>query len=322
MPVEGHVMILITGGLGFIGLHTARRFLDVGEQVVLTQYRVRREPDFIKSEIGKRAFIETLDVTAGHDVIDLVRRHKVTGIVHLAVPGLGALSAAEDYRVNTIGFLNILEAARLFDVRRVSLASSIAVYASLPEGPFREEALLPVHSGYPTETFKKALEILGLHYASRTDVEVVALRIGSPFGPLYHSLAAPTSRICHAAAKGAPVDFTGARRGAPHDEDHTDAFYVKDCAAAIQLLQMADKLSHRIYNIGCERPMLYRDFVAAVKAAAPDAQISLQSGRSPQYRPNAYMDITRIKEEVGYRPRYNFKQGVEEYIDWLRSHPE
>ncbi|HSE90334.1 MAG TPA: NAD(P)-dependent oxidoreductase, partial [Candidatus Binatia bacterium] len=266
-------MILITGGLGFIGLHTARRFLDVGEQVVLTQYKMRREPDFIKSEIGKRAFIEPLDVTAGHDVIDLVRRHKVTGIVHLAVPGLGALSVAEDYRVNMIGFLNILEAARLCDVRRVSLASSVAVYASLPEGPFREEALLPVHSGYPTEAFKKALEILGLHYASRTDLEVVALRIGNPFGPLYHSLAAPTSRICHAAAKGTAADFTGARRGAPYEEDDTDAFYVKDCATAIQLLQMADKLSHRIYNIGSGRPMMYREFVDAVKAAVPDAQI-------------------------------------------------
>ena len=35
-------MILITGGLGFIGLHTARRFLDAGEKVVLTHDRVRR----------------------------------------------------------------------------------------------------------------------------------------------------------------------------------------------------------------------------------------------------------------------------------------
>jgi UDP-glucose 4-epimerase len=315
-------MILITGGLGFIGLHTARRFLDAGEQVVLTQYRVRREPDFIKDKIGKRALIETLDVTAGHDVIDLVRRHKVTGIVHLAVPGLGALSAAEDYRVNVMGFLNILEAARLFDVRRVSFASSIAVYASLPEGPFSEEALLPVHSGYPTETFKKVLEILGLHYASRSSLEVVALRIGNPFGPLYHSLAAPTSRICHAAAKGTPTDFTGARRGAPYEEDDTGAFYVKDCAAAIQLLQTADKLSHRIYNIGSEGPLTYGDFVEAVKAAVPDAQISLRPGRNPLYRPNAYMDITRIKEDVGYRPHYDIKRAVEEYIDWLKSHPQ
>jgi UDP-glucose 4-epimerase len=315
-------MILITGGLGFIGLHTARCFLDVGEQVVLTHYRVRREPDFIKDEIGKRAFIETLDVTASHDVIDLVRRYKITGIVHLAVPGLGALSAAEDYRVNVMGFLNILEAARLSDVKRVSLASSVAVYASVPEGPFHEEALLPVHSGNPTETFKKALEILGLHYASRTDVEVVALRIGSPFGPLYHSLAAPTSRICHAAAKGMPTDFRGVRRGAPYEEDDTGAFYVKDCAKAIQLLQMADKLSHQIYNISGERPMTYSEFTRAVKAVVPDAQVSLQPGHSPRHRPRAYMDITRIKESVGYLPQYDMERAVKEYIDWLRKYPE
>jgi UDP-glucose 4-epimerase len=315
-------MILITGGLGFIGLHTARCFLDVGEQVVLTHYRIRREPDFIKADIGKSVFVETLDVTASHDVIDLVRKYKVTGIVHLAVPGLGALSAAEDYRVNMMGFLNILEAARLFEVRRVSLASSVAVYASLPEGPFREEALLPVHSGNPTETFKKALEILGLHYASRTDVELVALRIGSPFGPLYHSLAAPTSRICHAAARGLPTNFTGVRRGAPYEEDDTGAFYVKDCARAIQLLQMADKLSHQIYNISSEQPMTYGGFVEAVKAVVPDAQVNLQPGRSPRHRPRAYMDITRIEESVGYRPQYDIEGAVKEYIGWLRKYPE
>jgi len=315
-------MILITGGLGFIGLHTARRFLDVGEQVVLTQFRVRREPDFIKAEIGKRAFIETLDVTATHDVIDIVRKHKVTGIVHLAVPGLGALSAAEDYRMNVMGFLNILEAARLFQVRRVSFASSVAVYAGLAEGPFREDAPLPVQSGNPTETFKKALEILGLHYASRTDLEVVQLRIGTPFGPLYHSLAAPTSRIIHAAAKGVPADFTGARGGAPHQEDDTGAFYVKDCARAIQLLQMADKLSQRIFNISSEAPMKYREFVEAVKKVVPNTQIDLPPGHGPRNRPNAYMDISRLKQEVGYQPEYSLEQGVREYIDWLRNHAE
>src|SRR5262245_28850027 len=314
-------MILITGGLGFIGLHTARRFLDVGEQVVLTHYRVRREPDFIKNEIGKRAFIETLDVTSGHDVIEVVRRHKVTGIVHLAVPGLAALSPAEDYRVNVMGFLNILEAARLFGVRRVGFASSVAVYAGLAEGPFREDALVPVNSGNPTETFKKALEILGFHYASRTGLEVIALRIGTPFGPLYHTLAAPTSRIIHAAAKGVPADFSGARGGAPHQEDDTGAFYVKDCAAAIQLLQMADKLPHRIYNISAENPITCREFVDVVKKVVPSAEVNLPPGRGPRYRPNAYMDIRRIKQEVGYQPQYSIECAVAEYIEWLRQHP-
>jgi UDP-glucose 4-epimerase len=119
-----------------------------------------------------------------------------------------------------------------------------------------------------------------------------------------------------------PTDFTGVRRGAPYEEDDTGALYVKDCATAIQLLQMAEKLSHRIYNIGSESPTTYGEFVDAVKAAVPDAQVSLQPRRNPRYRPNAYMDISRIKEDVGYRPQYDIKRGVEEYIDWLRSHAE
>lgn len=289
---------------------------------MLTQYRVRREPDFIKGEVGKRVFIERLDVTSSHDVIDLVRRYRVTGIVHLAVPGLGALSAAEDYRVNVMGFVNILEAARLSDIKRVTLASSVAVYAGLAEGPFREDALLPVQSGNPTETFKKAMEILGMHYASRTGLEVVAMRIGSPYGPLYHTLAAPSSRMCHAAVKGVPADFMGSRRGVPYEDDEAGAFYVKDCAMGIQLLQMADKLSHWIYNISGDRPITFREFAEVVKKLAPSTQISLQPRHSPRNRPNAYMDVTRIKEEVGYQPQYDLGWGVAEYIDWLRKHPE
>ena len=84
---------------------------------------------------------------------------------------------------------------------------------------------------------------------------------------------------------------------------------------------MADKLSHRIYNIGNDRPMTYGEFVEAVKTVVPDAQVNLQPGRNPRYRANAYMDITRIKEDVGYQPQYDTKRAVEEYIEWLRRNP-
>lgn len=43
-------MILITGGMGFIGLHTAKRVLEAGEDVVLMQHQARREPDFLKGK--------------------------------------------------------------------------------------------------------------------------------------------------------------------------------------------------------------------------------------------------------------------------------
>ena len=51
-------------------------------------------------------------------------------------------------------------------------------------------------------------------------------------------------------------------------------------------------------------------------------QIELQPGHGPQHRPSAYMDNTRIREEVGYRPEYTIERAITEYIYWLRRHPE
>src|SRR5437660_7374112 len=70
-------MIMITGGMGFIGLHTARKFLDAGEDVVITYYRTWREPDFLKDEYGKRVQIESIDTTSHHDVLGCAVKHKV-----------------------------------------------------------------------------------------------------------------------------------------------------------------------------------------------------------------------------------------------------
>jgi UDP-glucose 4-epimerase len=315
-------MILITGGMGFIGLHTARRFLDAGEAVVLTQYRVRREPTFLTEDFGGRARVESLDITDGASVQDLVRRRRVTDIVHLAVPGLGALSPADDYRVNMTGLLNVLEAAQTAGVRRVCLASSMGIYGSVTAGPFQEAMPLPVESGGATEAFKKAFEILGLHYADRAGMDVVALRIAGIYGPLYHSMANLPSRLCHAAVRGERADYSGARGGSPHEEDEADLCYVKDCARAIQMVQTAPALPHRIYNIGGGRAVSNRDLAEAVRRAVPDADLPMQPGRSARSRPNAWMDLTRIRADTGYEPEYDIERGIAEYIAWLRHNPQ
>src|ERR1700728_3299003 len=101
-------MILVTGGLGFLGLHTARALIDESETVVLTQYRVSRAPQFIRDDFGKTAFIEQLDVTDVDGFKAIRKCHDIDAIIHFAVPALGALSPAEDFKVNMIGLLNVL----------------------------------------------------------------------------------------------------------------------------------------------------------------------------------------------------------------------
>src|SRR5262249_29076836 len=149
----------------------------------------------------------------GAAVLDVVRRHKVTGIIHLAVPGLGRLTPDEEFRSNMFGLFNVLHASREAGVRRLTLASSTAVYSGVPEGPFHEEMPLRMEANNATEAYKKGFEVLGLFYASQTGMDVVSARISGIYGPLYHSMANLTSRLTHAAVKGEQPNFSGGPRG-------------------------------------------------------------------------------------------------------------
>src|SRR5215216_3066899 len=96
---------LLIGGMGFIGLHTARAFLDAGQDVVITYYQNRREPDFLQGDLGARALVEQLDVTSAQAVDDVVAKHQPEGIVYLAVPALAGVSPADEFKTNTQGYL-------------------------------------------------------------------------------------------------------------------------------------------------------------------------------------------------------------------------
>jgi UDP-glucose 4-epimerase len=311
-------MILITGGLGMIGLHTARHLLDLGEDVVLTQYRVSRQPDFLSEHLGRRVFVEQLDVTDFDGLIELGRRYKFTGIAHLAAPGLGELDPASDYRTNTTGLLNVLQAAEAWGVKRLGLASSIAVYAGVRRGPFVEDQPLRMFGGNHVEAYKKMFEVLGAHYAQRTGLDVVMLRIGGIYGPLDHNLFNVVTRFLHLAL-GRPVPSWP---GELYAQDANDLCYVRDCARGIALLQTAERLNHVCYNVASGRASSIGEVADLVKARIPDARLPVTPGRGPNYRPDPFMDITRIREDTGYEPRFTLEQSIDDFLDWLRTHDQ
>ncbi len=314
-------MILVTGGMGFIGLHTARALLDAGETVVLTRFRTWRLPDFLQDELGGRLRVEAVDLASGWAVLDVLRRHAVTGVVHLATPGLGP-GPAQEYGSAMDGLLNVLEAARQHGVGRVSLASSLAVYAGAGGGPWREDRLLPVESNSHTAATKKAMEILGLHFADRAGLDVRVLRLAAIYGPLYHSMANLPSRLCHAAVAGREPDLETVRVGTPYAEDTADLCYVRDCAAAICLLHRAATLRHRVYNVGAGRAVTNGAIAEAVGRTVPGTAVTLPSHEPDPAAAGAHMDISRLREETGYAPSYDVVSGVADYVQWLRAHPQ
>jgi UDP-glucose 4-epimerase len=215
--------------------------------------------------------------------------------------------------------LNVLEASRAAGVRRLTVTSSLAVYANVAERPWREDARFTPESSNATEAYKKGLEILGLFFAQRTGLEVVMLRVAGVFGPLYHSMANLASRLCHAAARGRQPDFSGMRYGPPKAGDGSDACYVKDVAHGIQLVHSAPTLRHRIYNLGNGRVTRNSELVEAIREVVPEFRVELPPGGDAD---NRYMDLSRVSAELGYAPEIGVEKGIAEYIDWLKTHPQ
>lgn len=314
-------MILVTGGLGFIGLSATQALLDLGESCVLTQHANARRPELIEGELGQRIFIEQVDVADLSALLDIGKRHKITGIVHLAAPGFGALDLLEDLRVNLQGLLNVLQAARVWEVSRVSVASSIGVYAGVSGSPLREDMPLPMVGVHAIETVKKSFELLDTFVAGRAEREIVNMRFSAIWGPYgrAESRFFATPGLVHAAVRGEALDFSPPRLPV-YANDSIDLCYVKDCGRAIALLQTAKRLNYPTYNVGSGRVTTNREVVSAIKRVIPGATLQLAEGRNPHApAEDAYLDISRIHEDTGYAPAYDTERGVADYIHWLQS---
>jgi UDP-glucose 4-epimerase len=134
------------------------------------------------------------------------------------------------------------------------------------------------------------------------------------------------SRLCHAAVKGTEPDYGRTASGPnppPFAEDTSDFTFVKDCAEVLTRVNAAPELQHRVYNVGGGRAFTMQDVVDSVKEMVPDAKIELRPGSSPgNSSKDAYLDLSRVKDELGFTPRYPIERGIPEYITWLRTHPQ
>jgi len=310
-------MILITGGLGFIGSHVTRALLDLGESCVLLQRRTPGPSELIAGDEGARPVTEQADVTDQDALRDIAGRHKITGIVHLAGGfGLDTSDPIAGARRGTEGLLNVFQLAAERGVTRVGVASTIGVYGGPGESPLREDLPLPLTAVHPIPAAKKVHELLADFVANGTGLEIYLMRIGAVWGPLGR----PASRffaapeLVHAAVSGRAPDQP------PYAADGADLIYARDCGRAIALLQLAERLSHRTYNVSGGRFTSNAELAAAIADVVPGPYPGLRDGRDP-HGPgrDVYLDIARLREDAGFEPGYDTPAAVADYVGWLRS---
>lgn len=304
-------MILMTGGLGFLGLNTARAFLEQGESCVLTRGLAAREVEWLGDELGRRAFVEPLDLADRDALLELGRRYRVTGIVHLPGDGVGA----RRLRAAVAGLQNVLEAAREWGVPRVCVASSGDIYRGVLDVPCREDAPLPLVGTHPIPTATRSFELLSTLVASDAGFELVLPRLSALWGPFgaadSPSFALP--RLVHAAVRGV-------RPGAVYAENGHDVLYVRDAGRAIASLQTAERLHHSIYNVGSGRVTTNAEVASAIEEALPGASIDVLDGCDPDEPcEDAFLDTSRLSEDAGWSPSFSLDSAVADYVGWLRG---
>jgi len=305
-------MILVTGGLGMIGAHTARALVDLGHDVVVTAHSRTDVPSFLAGKVS----VERLDVTDREAFLSLGERYDISDIVHLAgtIPGADPV---EFFRTDTGGLLNALDAARAWDVRRFLVAGSLGVYVGRPEIPWTEDLALPAANlPHPIVAFKKAVEPLTTHILQGTGVQPVVLRIGTIWGPLVD----PESPFFHI-----PPYINAVLRGEKpqplYADDGFDCCYAPDAGRAIAMLMTTKTLRHNTYNVSSGQPVTNGDFAEALAAINPGRQISLPPGRQHGPGVDPYLDITRLTEDTGFTPAFDVPAAVADYVTWRAKNP-
>jgi nucleoside-diphosphate-sugar epimerase len=300
-------MILITGGLGMIGAHTALALTDLGQEVVVTSHRQAEVPSFLAGRVS----VESLDVTDREAFLALARRHHISGIVHLAgsVPGEDPVGF---FRTEMAGLLSALEAARTWGVRRFAVASSLGVYAGRAETRWHEELALPTAElPHLIVAFKKAVEPLATHSLRGSGVQPVVLRIGTIWGPLGD----PESPFFPIPSYISAV-LRGEEPRPLHAGDGGDRCYAPDAGRAIALLMTTQTLRHDTYNVSSGRPATNREFADALQAITPGLLPDLLPGRQDGPGDDPYLDTTRLTRDTGFTPAFDVAQAVADYVAW------
>jgi len=315
--------VLVTGGVGVIGVRVVRKLLERGIEPLVFDAR----PDFslMPDLVGKFEFVGG-DITDFASLGGVLREQRIERIVHLAAfidPDMGK-EAFRSFNVNTRGTVNLLEAARLAGIKRVVCASSRAVYGITPEGvglpgykPLDEEH--PKHPVSAYDVTKLAAELMGKLYRDLYGIEYAALRFAGIYGPgkqARHGKMSLRSRMVEDPFNGLPVVL---ERGA---DQLDDIIYVDDVAESLVLAVLAQRLDHPAYNIGSGKGQTLCQLADAVRAAVPGADITIGPGLNPMgFDVNYYaiLDIARAREDFGYAPRFGLVEGVRDYVDSLRG---
>jgi nucleoside-diphosphate-sugar epimerase len=306
---------LITGGAGFIGSNLAEHLVRQGRSVrILDNF-------FTGKRENLRSFEKKAEIIEG-DLrnVEHVRR-AVAGVRYIL--HIGALPSVprsvEDpqtaHDININGTLNVLIAARDAKCQRVVFSSSSSVYGDTPVLPKREDMLPSPLSPYAVH------KITGEYYCrifwQLYGLETVSLRYFNVFGPRQDpqsEYAAVIPRFITAILKGEPPTVYGDGQQS-RDFSHIENVIEANLAAC----EAPKEALGESFNIACGARITLLELIATInRIIGRNVKLQFAPPR-PGDILHSQADITKAAKLLAWKPRVDFRTGIEKAIDWYRQ---
>lgn len=321
--------ILLTGAAGFIGFHAARALLERGDRVIgidnLNDYYDPRLKQARLAELRADPGFEfaRLDVADRAGVFALVERHRdLTGIIHLAAQAGVRYSLENPYAyadANVMGTLVMLEAARRIDgLTALTYASSSSVYGANRKQPFSVEDPVDQPVSLYAAT-KRSCELIAHCYSHLYRLPATGLRFFTVYGPWGRPDMA-AYLFTRAILAGEPIKVFNEGRMA------RDFTYIDDIVAGTIAAHdrpppaAADRVRHRIYNLGNHRPEKLLDFIAILERLlgrnATRELLPMQPGDVAE----SFADIEASRRDLGFEPKTTIETGLARFVEWYKTY--
>ena len=313
------MQVLITGGAGFIGSHTAEQILQKGYSVTILDdfndfYSPAIKRENLKGLAG-RARIEEADIRNADHVRKIVLDCKPDAIIHLAARAgvRPSIQQPELYiDTNIKGTFNLLEAARTAEVPRFISASSSSVYGTLKTAPFREDMCLN-QTISPYAATKLASEQLCSNFSHLYGMRCINLRFFTVYGPRQRPDLAIHSFV-RAIHEGKSIKQFG------DGSTRRDYTYIDDILQGMLACLDYNGPICDVFNLGESQTTTLSELISSIESALGKKAVIEKLPEQPGDVPLTYADIGKARTLLNYSPKTQIAEGIPKFVDWfLRS---